>query len=87
MQYQTEIYPEIHCDQCNEIVHNHFDCPICLSKYAATSIYGPFGDQFPKEPHFSCEECGAKFKVISFDPPYDLSIERVDIEPSRNQRR
>ena len=26
----TNVYQESCCDECREIIHNHFDCPICI---------------------------------------------------------
>lgn len=37
----VELYGEICCEVCNEIIHNHIDCPVCHKKYASTDCYGP----------------------------------------------
>jgi len=61
-QYKTELYSETCCDECMDIIHNHFDCPICNDDYAGTSIYGTIEDYDDKE--FSCEECDSEFTII-----------------------
>jgi len=58
--FETEFYPEICCDVCNEIIHNHFDCPICKTHYAGTSIYLDF-NYLDKNHEFYCEKCNSKF--------------------------
>ena len=56
---KLEIYPEICCELCNEVAHNHFDCPKCKTEYAGTDIYGEIetGDVIV------CEVCGKKYKI------------------------
>ncbi len=56
----VEFYPEICCELCNEVIHNHFDCPVCKKEYAGTSIYTSMHDL---SDDFSCEECGQKFVI------------------------
>lgn len=59
---KLEIYPEICCDMCNDIVHNHLDCPVCAEKDARTDAYFDLSDE---EPGFilRCCACSAKFKL------------------------
>ena len=38
--FEIEIFPETCCDYCNDVVHNHFTCPICKDDYANSNIYG-----------------------------------------------
>jgi hypothetical protein len=57
------IYNEEHCDWCKEIAHNHFDCPVCKSLYAGTSVYGDMNDLLDVGEAFECEECRAKFTL------------------------
>jgi hypothetical protein len=59
--------PEICCEFCNEIIHNHMDkCPACQTNWAATSIYSRFSDHWDANviPRFSCEECNTNFKAL-----------------------
>jgi hypothetical protein len=70
--YRIEFYPETHCNQCDEISHNHFDCPICNTEYASTNIYGYIYDKFVDfvglvKPSFKCKECGTVFSLIEFN--------------------
>ena len=74
-----EIYPEMCCEICGEIIHNHIDCPVCGKKYAETdNYYGLY--ESPEDP-LVCE-CGAKFKLVSgshyYDGEWAQIIEEVD---------
>jgi len=64
---KINIYPEICCEYCMEIIHNHFDCPICHAKYVPTDIYGDIQQDIRDkgEVIITCEECGASFKCKS----------------------
>ncbi len=57
-----EIYEEVCCDMCNNIIHNHMDCPVCKKEYASTNRY----NSMYHEDGFSCEECNAEFKLIDY---------------------
>lgn len=52
-EFTLKVYPEICCDFCMSIIHNHIECPICLEKYAGTDKYIDLDD----EKELSCEEC------------------------------
>ena len=55
------IYPETCCDYCNEIIHNHMDCPIC-KRQTGTSTYC----ELEKENEIysiECEVCKSKFET------------------------
>lgn len=69
--YKIEFESEVCCDECCEIVHNHFDGPICNKDFAGTSIYDAPSDY----DEFECEECGAKFKRITREDWRFLGIE------------
>lgn len=61
--YKTEFYPEICCEICNEIIHTHFDCPICQEKNVGTETYREiFIDDF-----FICQGCESIFKRVDFE--------------------
>lgn len=60
-EFELEIYPELCCDECMKIIHNHISCPICLNTYAGSSIYGQIEDE---EKIISCEECDSEFERI-----------------------
>jgi hypothetical protein len=69
MEYEIELYPEECCEECNEIVHVHFSCPVCKDEYAGTSY-----DWYDGEKIFECEECDTKFKILKGNAPY-LQVE------------
>ena len=63
--YEIEFWPEICCDECNEVVHNHFDCPICKKQDASTSIYIAVHEEIEKPGDtFECEECKTTFEYV-----------------------
>jgi C4-type Zn-finger protein len=62
---KLKIFPEECCEECGEIIHNHMDCPSCKNEYAGTDAYGDV--LYYQEVGFvlKCEECGAKFRLVS----------------------
>ena len=50
-------------EECNEVIHTHFDCPSCREIYAGTTIWGTAADYVGIV--FECESCRAKFRLIS----------------------
>ena len=42
--YFVDYEPEKCCKECNEIIHNHFDCPECKTIGAGTNITGPLNE-------------------------------------------
>lgn len=67
MTYESHIYPEIHCDECNEIIHTHFDCPICKTDNVGAGICGDINDNYDEL--IECEHyvCSATFKLVHHD--------------------
>ena len=63
-----EIYAEICCEECNEIIHNHFDCPACNRQYAGSEQYGELASENGVT-EIECSECHAKFQTT--DKWYD----------------
>lgn len=61
METTVELYPEICCEECNSVIHNHFSCPSCHDEYAGTDIYTEWERNGVT---FKCEECETKFTVI-----------------------
>lgn len=61
-EYEIEIYGEVCCDFCNEIIHNHFTCPACGNDYASSNICESLWDHASDE--INCEECGAWFVTV-----------------------
>lgn len=75
------IYPEICCDFCDEIIHYHIDCPACDTKYAPSTQYGemePFCGCYLIE----CEKCGAEF--ITKEGLYSGEWMVIDKELNKN---
>jgi hypothetical protein len=60
--FEIEFFPEICCDFCNDVIHNHFNCPVCLVEGAGTSIYHDTYEEREGD-IFSCEECKTEFKI------------------------
>jgi len=58
---ELEVYAEECCELCNDIIHNHIDCPVCKRNYAETDQYCSLYDV--KE--LTCENCGTIFTKIS----------------------
>lgn len=59
---KIDFFAEICCDMCNDVVHNHFDCPACKTEYAGTDAYGEIDGDYYNQ--VSCQECEATFKLI-----------------------
>jgi len=55
-------YPEFCCEMCNDVIHNHMECPACKDKYAGTSKYGEI-NYMEVGKQLSCEKCKAVFKL------------------------
>lgn len=63
-----EIYAEICCDLCNEIIHNHLDCPACGMNYAPSEQYGCIDTRVDGFYEIQCEACKSVFRTP--DSPY-----------------
>jgi hypothetical protein len=61
---KLEICPEICCDLCYGVIHNHFHCPSCDNIDASTNLYHDINEE-PVGFILKCDECGAKFVLIS----------------------
>lgn len=69
---QLQVYGEICCDDCGEVVHNHIDCPVCRTAYAATDRY----HNLYEDMDLTCEECGTVFVKVS-ESWYDECTVRI----------
>ena len=85
---KLEFFPETCCEICGNIIHNHFDCPVCKKENSGTSMYHPvdwLGDVMGDET-FHCEECNTKYKLISksgnkFDyNEWEWEIDEINME-------
>lgn len=63
-------YSEICCRRCNEIAHNHFDCPVCELENAPGSAYC----ELRVDASVSCQECEAEFVVDDIDVGQTLTL-------------
>ena len=72
------IFIERCCDECNEIMHNHLDCPVCGQKYADSENYGDISEDMPRRLY--CE-CGAVFETT--EDPYDTKSVWRQVEEVR----
>ena len=69
---KARIIPEMCCEFCNEVIHNHFDkCPECGSNYAPTGSYGDIED----DEEVACEHCKTRFRKVSTESWYDYDLE------------
>lgn len=68
MIYKVCMYIETCCEQCNEPVHAHFNCPYCNTEHynGFNFINDSFYDEIKKGDIISCEDCGNKFKIIKY---------------------
>ncbi len=74
---KLKIYSEICCDECNEVVHNHIDCPTCSKYNIDTNIYQPIWDLEIGQSLF-CGFCEAEFRL--FRRTKDVDIQNYEWE-------
>ncbi len=62
----AKFFPEDCCEVCNELIHAHFDCPVCGKKYASTSLYGEglYDVRELKTDGFDCNNCKTHFVLL-----------------------
>lgn len=81
-QGNLNVYSEVCCDDCNEIIHNHFDCPGCGNAHVGSRQYYDLHEDYLDEGYglLVCGECGARFECL--DEPYDIDTEwfRMDLD-------
>ena len=80
---ELEIYSELCCDDCGDILHNHLNCLICKDKYASSNIYDAL-DNYEKE--IVCEECGTIYELEeeSWWPWTNTKVKIIKIGVARN---
>lgn len=77
---KVNLYPEICCELCNEIIHNHFDCPVCKKGNEPTNIYG----SLDSETEIACDKCRSRFKIISKNAvSWMLELELEEVKHER----
>lgn len=70
---KVQYYSELCCDLCNDVIHNHFDCPVCKKGGEPTSMYHEIEED---DKNFQCENCNTYFKLVSFNTTH-LEIEEI----------
>lgn len=63
---KIKFYPEVCCEICEEIIHNHMDCPACGGRYVGTNVYSDMA-WLKSGDVIKCEACGAKFQLMKND--------------------
>jgi len=70
---RLKIYAEICCEYCNDIIHNHFDCPSCGNHYTPSDQYIGL-EEYSGDCSLTCEECGAEYHTSDRNP-YSVEAE------------
>ncbi len=70
---ELEVYGEECCEICNEIIHNHIDCPVCEDSYAGTDIYCDL-DEIKK---LICKNCETIYELVSEHRYYECRAKIV----------
>lgn len=63
---EVKYYPEVCCNYCGQVVHNHIDCPVCEEDRVETTAY----HKIEKDEEIACENCDTKFKVKDINNPW-----------------
>ncbi len=67
---KLNFHPEICCDECCEVVHNHFDCPACGKLFAETDMWDALHELLKEAGDgFKCGNCNARFVLVSKGDP------------------
>lgn len=72
-EFEIEVYAETCCEDCNEIIHNHIDCPLCKKQYAKTNQYC----DLQYEETVQCENCDSIFEKISESWYYNCIVKTI----------
>lgn len=64
MNMNLDFVEEIHCDECFEVIHFHFDCPVCNRANIGTDQYCSVSDCFDDGGDFKCEGCNSAFRIL-----------------------
>ena len=68
---ELEIFSELCCEICWDVIHNHVNCPVCKDEYASTDAYCNLDDW--EKDSITCQ-CGASFRKV------DKNMSWYDIE-------
>lgn len=66
---KIEIIQEICCDDCGNIIHNHFICPLCQSNNSTEYFCALWEEEGVLE--VQCEKCNVKFHTVSREGSID----------------
>jgi len=61
--FKTTFRFEQHCDECCDIIHTHFYCPICDYEDADTDVYSDL--EVKPGVLFGCEGCKFEFEIVN----------------------
>ena len=74
----VQIYGELCCEDCGQIIHNHIDCPVCKTRYADTGAFYDLSDDDCKE--ISCEVCKTVFRNNLSAWYYENELEIISLD-------
>lgn len=80
--FPIEIYPERCCEVCDEIIHNHFDCPACEKNRAGSDAFGELEEE---ETEITCVNCETKFERVSDHWYYDCKVKVASFAKARKE--
>jgi hypothetical protein len=68
-QFWVNFDEEIHCDECMEVSHFHFEnhCPVCGKVHAGTDQYRSVADCIENGGIFECIHCETRFKILQHE--------------------
>ena len=79
---RVQFRPDIHCEDCEEITHIHFECPSCRDKEAYSTAHSELSyEWFGFKDILECELCYCKFRLINMDcknSPYTMELEVIE---------
>lgn len=76
----VEFYPEEHCEDCSEIIHNHIDCPVCKYICIGTDAFCDLNDYNDEYKEIECGNCKTIFKKVSDTWYFENELEIVSLD-------
>ena len=77
---KLNVCPEMCCEECGNVIHNHFDCPCCGKKGVGTDALCDLtmvfdgstekvvtSETIHKVEEIACENCGATFRLVGLN--------------------
>lgn len=64
--FETQYYQEEHCEECMEVMHVHFNCPICFPKYNSETNINMSLEDYREDgtDEFGCRQCNSMFRIL-----------------------